>query len=392
MFLILNIIYHGNKLIKNNINRAIEFYNDNTTDKFKTNAEEIFHDLDIINRISMSMDEDEIIECNINSIEKLLIENNLIEKQTPFKREKREENKFEDQMLSTVNSKLRMKSLIYGLESKIYHDVFNQATVEQKIRMNSRRSDKCMAFLNNYFGDDPGDELFMNNKEFDNIIRILYGLKIINVNNANDADHPVRCKRCGEIVDAFGVHPFQCKKGLNHKWMHDAFNKKICELLRKEVNNVQLEVRPPDQDTRQLPDIIIHDNIVMKDKTSIKSVKLYLDTIIYDIFREEHQNKIHRGEYSIFSAGKLGELEKIRLYENRFENLRSKGYVFKPISLESFGGISKTLKQIINFCLNSQKDRTGNDINLLQNNYYVKLSMFFKKKMLKRLYDHVDVV
>jgi len=158
------------------------------------------------------------------------------------------------------------------------------------------------------------------------------------------------------------------------------------------MNNVQLEIRPPEQNTRELPDIIIHDNVIIKDGFSIKSTKLYLDTIIYDIFRKEHRTEFEKMNYSIFSAGKLGENEKIKDYKNKFENLRSKGYVFKPIALETFGGISKTLKRIINIALKAKQSRTGQDLNKLQNNYYVKLSMFMKKMLLDTIYDHVDII
>ena len=255
--------------------------------------------------------------------------------------------------------------------------------------MNARRSDKCMSFLNNYYGECFDDTLNLTNKEFDNIIRILYGQKLVNNSNSNDI---VRCKRCNIQVDDLAIHFLQCKKGKNSKWRHDTFNKKLFELLNEEIKNVQLEVRPPDQQTRQLPDIIIHDHVMIKDNHSIKSCKVYLDTIIYDIFRKEHKISIEKGNYKIFSAGSLGEKEKISDYENKFANLRSKGYIFKPIGLESFGGFSKILKQIINIALASRAERTGKNIDILRNNYYVKMSMFFKKMLLESLYDHVDIL
>ena len=151
-----------------------------------------------------------------------------------------------------------MKSLTYGIESKIYHQEFENATVDEKIRMNARRSDKCMAFLNNYFAEYHDNDLNLTNKEFDNIIRLLYGQKLINNSDNNNAK---RCKRCNIIFDDLAIHSLKCKKGKNSKWRHDTFNKKLYELLKAEINNVQLEVRPPDQKSKQLPDIIIHDNI-----------------------------------------------------------------------------------------------------------------------------------
>ena len=229
----------------------------------------------------------------------------------------------------------------------------------------------------------------LNNKEFDNIIRFLYGLKLIDNSNS---DNPSRCKKCNVVVDDLCIHSLQCKKGLNPKWRHDTFNKKLYELLKSEIKNIELEVRPPEQKSRTKPDIIIHDHIMIKDDHSIKSCKVFLDTIIYDVYRKEHRTDIENGICKIFSAGKLGEQEKIDKYKNKFENLRSKGYVFKPIGLESFGGISKVLKQVINIALLSKAQRIGKDVNILQNNYYVKLSMFFKKMMLQSLHDHVDIV
>ena len=382
-----HVIYHGNNTIKNNIIRAIDHNNNNTLNKFKTTVDEVYHELDIINRLSMA-DNDDINKENMIQIEQLLIDNNIVHRNkeksdNTFVLEDREQ---QQHMISSIKNKLSMKSLVYGIESKIYHNIFAEAPIDEKIRMNARRSDKCMAFLNNYLGEDFDNSLDLNNQQFDNIIRLMYGLKII------DSKSSIDCKRCSIDMDCLCKHTIQCKKGLGPKWMHDEFNKYLYRLLNEELNNVQLEIRPADQDNRQLPDIIIHDNVVICEQTKIMSTKLYLDTIIYDIYRQEHKSKIEKGEYSIFSAGKLGESEKYRIYQNRFENLRSKGYKFKPIALESFGGISKSLKQIINVCLKSKSDRTGKSLDILRNNYYIKLSMWFKKMMIKRLYDHVDIV
>ena len=86
------------------------------------------------------------------------------------------------------------------------------------------------------------------------------------------------------------------------------------------MNNVELEIRPPDQQTRTKPDIIIHDDILMKDERSTKSCKAFLDTIIYDIFRKEHKISIEKYNHRTFSARHLRELEKMRKHENKFEN------------------------------------------------------------------------
>ena len=53
-------------------------------------------------------------------------------------------------------------------------------------------------------------------------------------------------------------------------------------------------------------------------------------------------------------------------------------------------GLVKKSNKLLMF-VKSKTDRTGTDVNILQNNHYTKLSEHFEKLMLKRLHDYVDV-
>ena len=375
----------------------MDWYNNNCINRFKLSINDIYHDLDEVNKLSMN-DEEELIQENVDKINDLLI-NNDIKKRECYDDNinfSQEEMDIIDLMIGALNDKLSMKSLIYGVESKIYHQIFERVDTKTRILMNARRSDKCMSFLNNYYGVCNGNKLFLSNKEFDNILRILFGITLFDVDI--NVEEERKCKHCGEISDGLGLHAFMCRHGKSHIYAHDAMNRIIYNLLKSEILNCRLEKRPIDNNKkRDKPDIIIDDNISLVINKKCKNAKFYLDTIIYDIYRDKHFELFEKADanggkgISIFSAGKLGEKEKYLNYKNKFEDLRNKNYIFVPICIESMGGISKNLKKIINYIITVKAVKSGKDKNILLNNYYVTLSMNFKKIMLIRLYDHLNI-
>ncbi len=76
-----------------------------------------------------------------------------------------------EKFLNKINYKFKMRNMVYGIEKKIYHEQFDKADEETKILMNARRSDKCMAFINYYRGYDYGNVAYLDNQQWNLIIR-----------------------------------------------------------------------------------------------------------------------------------------------------------------------------------------------------------------------------
>ena len=188
---------------------------------------------------------------------------------------------------------------------------------------------------------------------------------------------------------------------LYHKYCNEICSLFLFRALEKEVFHCSLEKRPSDlTKKRDKPDIAIHDNIILNIDGTVSQSKYYFDTIIYDIYRNDHVEFVKKAldndndgkcKMSLFSAGKLGEQDKIRDYRYKFEMWRNNNYKFVPISVEFLGGISKKLKKLINYIIIFKAKRTGKDKAILLNNFYIEMEMNYKKLMLERLYAHINI-
>ncbi len=83
--------------------------------------------------------------------------------------------------------------------------------------MNARRSDKCMSFINHYRGYDYGNITYLDNQQWNLIVRIMYGLQIKNEEEFMD------CIKCNKELSTKNilVHVFECRYGLAHHYSHD---------------------------------------------------------------------------------------------------------------------------------------------------------------------------
>ena len=382
-----DIVYRTSNKLKTNVNHAINHYNSQVYDKHKITLDEVYHDLDMINMLSY-IDVDDLMEQNIDEIQKLLIENNVknCTEQQNINESKQNDMDIEydnyiDIYMFTINKKLKQKNLIYSVESKIFHDLYRKSDIESKIRMNSRRSAKAMSFLNDFRGIDYKKELEMNNMEFNVLLRYLYGIKII------PTERP--CNLCGYTCDVKGKHSLQCRMGKEHHFRHNEMNKYLYNVIQTEYQQVRYEKKPFGQKENDKPDIIFDEYIKLSDGTYHKA---YLDLVIVDVYRTAVVNKYKIGDIGHFCAGKLGVKDKLRDYNDKFENLNVKNYKFVPIAMESFGGISKNIKLIIDNVMELKSKRTKKDKETLKANYYIKFSMKYMKLLIKSIFNHYQLV
>ncbi len=97
--------------------------------------------------------------------------------------------------VNKINGRFKMKYLTYGIEEKIWHEIFEKSDLYTKALMNARRSDKCLAFLNHYRGSDYDNKIFLDNQQWNLILRILFGLQLKNNNEfevCNKCNHTIR--------------------------------------------------------------------------------------------------------------------------------------------------------------------------------------------------------
>ena len=104
------------------------------------------------------------------------------------------------------------------------------------------------------------------------------------------------------------------------------------------------------------------------------------------------RDKYESGAIGHFCAGEIGEYDKIMDYRNKFENLNVKNYRFLPLAMESFGGINRNIRTIIDNVMNLKSKRLKRDINILKSNFYIKFSMFYKKLLIKSILNHYQLV
>ncbi len=257
--------------------------------------------------------------------------------------------------------------------------------------MIARRSNKCTAFLNHYYGRVYKMENVFENTQLNTLWRIMFGIPL------TDQNHNIQCTGCNMLLDhtTAYIHVFDCRFGRAHHYRHDGVTKWIYDLLNSELSNVELEQKPRHTGLQVLsesnmrndrPDIIIHDKIELEDKTMSKVI---LDTVITNVFCSENERNIKNGKISLFMAGKIGERNKNRLYRTKFENQYQNGYKFRCLAIENTGGISKVTKHIISQAILIKAKRTGRDYNKLLNNAYIELSSLIKKQLIKSIYNHI---
>ena len=334
------VLLASGKFIRNNIIKAVDHYNNYTQRKDNVNINEVYHGLNYI---------------------------------------------YEN------NNKFTVKKLRNNMEKKIYYDIYNASDNQQKARMHANRSLKSMAFLNNVIGRHNPYKYGLTNQEFEIITKIKLGKDvIIPINNKYETN--MRCQQCNQFMDSKAVHPLICPGGYGTVAMHNDVNKHLADILNETFGGVELEPRVLNEDnSRKRQDIILHNGIEFDDEIE----RIIIDTIIPSIYNQENIELITSNKNKIFSAGNIKKRRKENMYSNqRCSELLKDGYIFIANPIEIFGGINKDLKKIIDTMIemrmnNRNKPRKYKSIH--QNNFWVKFSTFFMKKIVKRIMNHVNI-
>ena len=297
-----------------------------------------------------------ILNENIDKLNKLYITNNIKYEVNDEKSIDLYVDDFDEQEvidnINEINRKLTQKSLIRNIENKEYHQILNNSVGKSKARIWSLRSSKCSQWLYKQIGYNIKNKYSMSNEIFSKISRLLYGLNVV---PRNVDDNLLICSKCGVKMDIYGCHALECVMGKGPTWRHNEMNKYMVKLIGEITSNYKLEPPKLDSDSKQRPDIIIHDQIEYKKG---KFAPIYIDTMITDVCTMENVNEVNNNEFTIFNAGRLAKKHKERLYMNRYPELIEKGYKFVPAIFESSGGINVELRNILNYFL--QKKITSN--------------------------------
>ena len=182
----LPISYYTNNKYRENVQNAINAYNVLVHNKYKLDVDYVYHGLDGVNQLSL-INIDHIMEQNIKKIDFSFNVHDLKgydKKKIHLKQQINEENvqnninindnsergqvqlrTLQDILNERDQKKLSNKKLNYHIESKKFNDLFAETDVNGKATLNSLRSDKTMAFTNNYIGIDYKEEVKLNDQE-----------------------------------------------------------------------------------------------------------------------------------------------------------------------------------------------------------------------------------
>ena len=355
--------------------------------------EDIYDGCNNINELSWNGGDDEededmtdyYLQQNINRLNKLYITNSIKKEEM--------ENKMDidddidvDENINTLNRKLSQKSLMYNIENKQFHELIDNASIENKVRLISLKSSKSSTWLQRQIGYNIRNKYEMSNDQFSKITRLQYGMNVV---PKNMNEKLLTCSRCGDKMDIYGIHALNCKSGKGATWRHNEMNKFITKLIGEITQNYHLEPCKLQNENALRPDIIIYDQIEYEPK---KYAPIYIDTMITDIYNKKNMQQIENGEFSIFNAGKNAENYKLGLYLNRFNDLKEKGFIFIPTIIESTGGINSGLRRLINFFLEKKAESKQKDYTVIAHNYYIEFAIFYQKLKYESLWDHYKII
>ncbi len=339
------IIAASNKFIRDKVDVMVRYYNNNTQRKDNITVQEVMHDL----YLNENYDLNNINNGNIinicDKIDKHLVENGV--KWSEEQKDSMDLIEFVElreeirEYIECIDEKFILKDMKNNMDKFIYYEIYNKSDIKKKARMNSLRSHKAMAFLNIPIGRVNLNEYLLNNHEFSTSLKLRYGKKL------EVLRHGARCPQCNLIITDINEHALRCQNGLNSGSVHDASNVYLTDHFSGVYNGVELEQKVDNDDgSRKRPDFIFHDRILWMDGNMEKVI---CDMVTCDIYSKANLKLIEENRNKIFSAGNIGAKRKEKMYADvRCGKLLRNEYIFTPTSIETFGGVCKVLKFLVN--------------------------------------------
>ncbi len=282
---------------------------------------------------------------------------------------------------------LAVKHLRNKMDKYTYYNIYNGASVSQKVRMHANRSNKALSYLNPPIGITSEVDSGMDNEVFDGSLRIHFGKKMM---KGRDCDSGI-CHACGEYTNRMSEHMFLCPCGYSAIATHDSANEFLVKKCNDVITGVEWEPRVSNADgSRKKPDILFNHAIPWKKSMQ----KVIIDTTVPNIYSTANKKQIEDGNNTIFCAGLLGKERKDRLYAtDRCNKLIEKGYEFNSMSLELFGGVDNVLVAIVSAIfqlkLATSNTKKKMDISVQKHNFWIDWSVHWTKNLVKRAMAHI---
>ncbi len=203
-----------------NIYNAVKYYNIHTGNKHNININDVYYNVfDIHKQHTQYYNEFRDIKRNdemaniIIRFEQMMSDNYLKERDDQLMQIDNEVIDRND-WIGQTNKRFTMRRLCYGLDSFLYHQEFNNGNILCKTLMIARRSNKCTAFLNHYYGRVYKIENVFENTQLNTLWRIMFGIPL------TDQNHNITCTGCNMLLDhtrAY-IHVFECRFGRAHHY------------------------------------------------------------------------------------------------------------------------------------------------------------------------------
>ena len=120
-----------------------------------------------------------------------------------------------------------------------------------------------------------------------------------------------------------------------------------------------------------------------------KYAKCYYDTMVTNIFNINNINDVNNNSFTIFNAGLYGQNRKFNNYIGKFEEYNDKGYRFYPLIMESYGGMNKHVRCLINQLI-KENSCDNEEFAIKIKNYYIEFRLYWIKVKYKSMYSHIQ--
>eukprot|EP01083_Nonionella_stella_P068052 180445_1 len=156
------------------------------------------------------------------------------------------------------------------------------------------------------------------------------------------------------LHESAGTHGLVCPHGLNHAWHHDKWRDWLAEKLSIVIPNTSIEPRIESEGKKRA-------DILCRGRLTYDNI---LGPAFYDVTAGNNLSagileKIEKGNIKLWMAGSEQYKRKERAYfDGRANELLGRGYAYKTLTFEIFGGISYEIKNLLDYFIELKEDDT----------------------------------
>eukprot|EP01083_Nonionella_stella_P271019 918014_1 len=247
-----------------------------------------------------------------------------------------------------TDPRFRLKSMTKRLSLNQYIAILSDDLIDTAIksRIIANRSLKASSWLKPIYGWQDSEIYNMSNLEYKVNIKMMHGVPLMK------EEQP--CPDCNMMMSIFGTHGLVCTHGLNHAWHHDKWRDWLAEKLSIVIPNTSIEPRIESEGKKRA-------DILCRGRLTYDNI---LGPAFYDVTAGNNLSagileKIEKGNIKLWMAGSEQFKRKERAYfDGRANELLGRGYAYKTLTFEIFGGISYEIKNLLDYFIELKEDDT----------------------------------